>query len=272
MSFVFGLLLLLLVTVVALFPGIVTTLDPFSQDLRGRLQPPLWIDSEGVRHLLGTDPLGRDLLSRMVYGARVSLLVLFGVLPISAAIGISLGLMAGYYGGWVDDLVMRLVDVRLSLPFILVLLAIMAIIGPSLRNIIIILGLMQWVDYAKLARAETLSLRERQYVLAAHASGASDGRIILRHILPNIAPTMLVVATIEAPHLILTEASLSFLGLGVQPPTPSWGQMLSEARDYIYLSPWYGIFPGLAIALTVLATNMVGDALRDYLDPFLRRR
>jgi peptide/nickel transport system permease protein len=258
------------IVVIAIFPGIVSSQDPFLQNLREALQPPMSTDSKGIFHLLGTDPLGRDLLSRMALGARVSLIVLFGVLPISALVGVTLGLTAGYYGGWTDDIISRLIDVRLAIPFILVLLTVMAVVGPSLLNIILVLGAMQWVDYAKLARAEALSVRVRDFVLSARATGATDRRIIMRHILPNIVPTIIVIMTIEAPHLILTEAALSFLGLGVEPQTPSWGQMLSEARDYIYLSPWYGAFPGIAITLTVLAANLVGDTLRDYFDPFLK--
>ncbi|MFW6116335.1 MAG: ABC transporter permease [bacterium] len=271
-SMIFGLTVLLLVTMAGVFPQLLSPRDPYAQDLGGRLRPPGWVDEEGVRHLLGTDQLGRDLLSRLTYASRVSLLVVVGVLPISGLVGVSMGLVSGYFRGWVDDLIMRVVDVRLAIPLILVLLAVMAIVGPSLRNTILLLGMMQWVDYAKLCRAQILSVRERDFVVAARAVGGGHGWIIVRHILPNIASTIIVVSTIQAPAVILTEAALSFLGLGVQPPTASWGQMLSESREYLWLSPWLGAFPGLAITATVLAANLVGDSLRDHLDPFTRTR
>lgn len=270
LGFVIGLSILLVVAVTAAFPGALAPHDPELQNLRGRLQAPMWVSPEGTVHYLGTDQLGRDLLSRLIYGARVPLLVVFGVLPLSAGVGILLGMVSGYFGDWVDDVIMRLVDVRLALPFILVLLAIIAIVGPGLRNMILVLAALQWVDYTKLIRGEVLSIREREYILSAEAAGANDSRIISRHILPNILSTALVVASIEAPSLILTEAALSFLGLGVPPSVPSWGRMLSETKDYLWLSPWASAFPGLAITVTVLALNLIGDALRDYFDPHMR--
>ncbi len=265
-----GIAVVILLVLFAAFSPLVAPMDPIDYNPDYRLQPPGSRDGAGHVYLLGTDQLGRDVLSRLVYGSRISVLIMATVVPMSAMIGVTLGLVAGYYGGSVDNVIMRVVDIRLALPFILVLLAVMAILGPSLRNTILVLGLLGFSDYARFVRAETLSVRQLEFVTAAKASGASDFRLIVRHVLPNVLSTIIVIATLQIPHVIVTEASLSFLGLGIKPPTPSWGGMVGEGRQYIYTAWWLSSFPGLAIALTVLGGNLLGDRLRDVLDPKLR--
>jgi peptide/nickel transport system permease protein len=218
-------------------------------------------------HPLGQDKFGRDVLSRLIYGARVSLLVGTVTVAISLAVGACLGCAAGFWGGLIDELFLRVVDVFLAFPGILLALALMAVLGPSLSNVVIALSLTGWVGYARLARGQVLSLKERDFVAAARASGATDGRIIFRHILPNVAAPLSVQATFGLGAAITAEAALSFLGLGVQPPTPSWGSMLNEGRQFLLLAPHLTTFPGLAIMLTVLGFNFLGDGLNDWLDP-----
>lgn len=235
-------------------------------DFRARLKPPLTPD-----HLLGTDQLGRDVFDRMLLGARVSLTVGFVAVFLSAVIGIPIGMLAGYFGGWLDLVLMRLADVQLSFPFILLALTINAIIGLGLQNIIITLVIVGWVEYARIARGEILVTREREFVQAATLVGCSHARILVRHLLPNIVTPLIVIGTLQVARFIIAEASISFLGFGVQPPTPAWGSMVSEALDYIFAAWWLITFPGLALALVALAVNATGDWLRDTLDPRLRR-
>ncbi len=218
-------------------------------------------------HWLGTDELGRDVLTRIIYGARVSLKVGFVAVGIAAFIGTVAGLFAGYYGGWVDQLLMRFVDIMLCFPTFFLMLAVIALLEPSIWYIMIIIGLTGWMGVARLVRAEVLSLRERDFVLAARAIGASDLRIIFRHILPNALSPVIVTATLGVAGAILTESALSFLGIGVQPPIPSWGNMLTAGKDYLEFAWWLSLFPGLAILVTVIAYNLVGEGLRDALDP-----
>jgi len=244
--------------------------NPLVQDINQRLQPPLWVNAQGERYLLGTDQLGRDVLSRLIYGSRVSLLVAFTSVPLSALLGVLLGLISGYHLGFADEFLMRLVDIQLAIPFILLALAVMAVLGPSLPNLIIVLTVTTWVHYAKLVRGEVLSVRERDFVTAAFALGATHSRIILRHILPNILSTVIVLTTLNLPRMIIAEAGVSFLGLGIQPPTPSWGGMLSEGQEYVWTAWWLSTLAGLTISLTVLGANLLGDWLRDALDPRLR--
>jgi len=236
--------------------------NPQTQDLILRLQPPL---TEG--HLLGTDALGRDVLSRLIYGTRISLVVGFIAVVLSALIGIIVGLISGYFGGWVDTIFMRVVDAWLAFPFLLLAIAIVAVLGRGLNNIIIALVITGWVLYARLVRGETLSLREREFVLSARGLGANPLTIMFRHILPNCMAPILVVATLEIGIVIVTEASLSFLGLGVSAAEPSWGSMLADGRAYLTRAWWLATIPGLAIFAVVLAVNVLGDALRDALDP-----
>ncbi|MEA3465784.1 MAG: ABC transporter permease [Thermodesulfobacteriota bacterium] len=239
--------------------------DPGFVDISRQLQPP------NVTALLGTDDLGRDVFSRIAYGARISLLVGFVAVGIATAVGILFGAIAGYYGGWIDIVVMRFVDIMLCFPSFFLILAVIAFLEPSIWNIMIIIGLTGWMGVARLVRAEFLSLREREFVLAIRSLGASDSRIILRHILPNALSPVLVSAALGIAGAILTESALSFLGIGVQPPTPSWGNMLIAGKQTLGTAWWLSVFPGLAILLTVLGYNLLGEGLRDALDPRLKK-
>ena len=238
--------------------------DPGAIDIAARLQAP------GVGHWLGTDDLGRDVLTRILYGARISLLVGFVAVGIATTIGILIGAVAGYYGRWSDAVIMRFVDIMLCFPTFFLILAVIAFLEPSIWNIMAIIGLTGWMGVARLVRAEFLSLRERDFVLAARAIGASDARIIFRHILPSALSPVLVSATLGVAGAILTESALSFLGIGVQPPTPSWGNMLIVGKQTLGTAWWLSAFPGLAILLTVLGYNLLGEGIRDALDPRIR--
>ncbi|WP_053552321.1 ABC transporter permease [Desulfuromonas soudanensis] len=238
--------------------------DPGAINIAHRLQPP------SLAYPLGTDDLGRDVLARILYGARISLLVGFVAVGIATSIGIVLGALSGYYGGWVDGLTMRFVDIMLCFPSFFLILAVIAFLEPSIWNIMIIIGLTGWMGVARLVRAEFLSLRERDFVVAARALGASDGRLIFRHILPNALSPILVSATLGVAGAILTESALSFLGIGVQPPTPSWGNMLIAGKQTLGTAWWLSAFPGLAILVTVLGYNLLGEGIRDALDPRLK--
>jgi peptide/nickel transport system permease protein len=241
--------------------------DPIRNNLPDRLTPPMWVDGGSREHPLGTDALGRDVASRLVYGARVSLVVGFSAVVIAGALGVVVGLVAGYYGGRPDDLLMRLGDVQLAFPALLLAIAVLSVLGASLANVVLVLGVTGWVTYARIVRGETLSLKHRDFVEAARALGARDGDIVRRHILPNVLPPISVVATFSVARTIIAEASLSFLGLGIPPPAPSWGAMLDEGRNYLTTGWWLALFPGLAILAVVLGINLVGDWLRDALDP-----
>lgn len=238
--------------------------DPGAIDIAHRLQSP------SLAFPLGTDDLGRDVLVRILYGARISLLVGFVAVGIATFIGILLGAMAGYYGRWIDSLIMRFVDIMLCFPTFFLILAVIAFLKPSIWNIMIIIGLTSWMGVARLVRAEFLSLRERDFVLAAQAIGARDARIIFRHILPNALSPVLVSATLGVAGAILTESALSFLGIGVQPPTPSWGNMLIAGKQTLGTAWWLSVFPGLAILITVLGYNLLGEGIRDAMDPRIR--
>jgi peptide/nickel transport system permease protein len=266
----FGLAVVVFVVATAVAAPLLSPADPTEQRIGDRLKPPAWRDAEGRRHLLGTDHLGRDLLARVIFGARPALLVGVAAVLISGVLGMAAGLLAGYFGGRVDDVLMRLGDVQLAFPFILLAIAVIGVLGPSLPVIIVVIGVSSWVIYARVVRAAVLSLREQEFVHAAHALGGRDGRIIVRHILPNVVTPWLVVATLDMARVIVIESALSFLGLGVQPPTPTWGGMLADGRVYLTTSWWLATFPGLAILITVLGINLFGDGLRDTLDPRLR--
>jgi peptide/nickel transport system permease protein len=262
--------ILLLIVLVTLLAPWIAPHDPLSVNIRHRLGPPAWMEG-GVRaHLLGTDPVGRDLLSRMIYGGRVSLLVGVSAVILSATIGVLLGLAAGYFGTRIDWTIMTVVNVMLTFPFVLLALAVIAVLGPSLINMIAVLGVAGWPIYARVIRAETLALREREFVTAGRALGMSHLRLIFRQILPNLVSAIVVIATLQVAQVIVLESFLSFLGLGVQPPTPAWGNMLGEGRLYMLNSWWIATFPGLAIFLTTLAINLLGNALRDWLDPHMK--
>jgi peptide/nickel transport system permease protein len=262
--------LLLVVASAALAPQI-SPHDPLVVNIRHRLAPPAWMEGGSTQHLLGTDQVGRDLLSRMIFGGRVSLVVGVTAVLISATIGVLLGLGAGYFGGNSDWLIMTFVNVMLTFPFVLLALAVIAVLGPSLVNMIIVLGVAGWPIYARVVRAETLAMREREFVLAGRALGMSHVRLVFRQIIPNLVSVIVVIATLQVAQVIILESFLSFLGLGIQPPTPAWGNMLGEGRLYMLNSWWIATFPGLAIFVTTLAINLMGNALRDWLDPHMKQ-
>ncbi len=257
-----GLVLATAAVLAALAAPILAPHNPFIGDMTQGLRPP---GTPG--HPLGTDQLGRDTLSRVLYGARVALFIGLCTVLVTAIVGGLLGLLAGFFGGWSGQVLMRLCDVQLSFPFILLALTINAIVGLGLRNIIISLSAAGWVVYARVVRGEVLSVKQRDFVQAAAALGTSRARILFRHILPNVAPSIIIVASLQFSQFIVAEAAISFLGFGVQPPTPAWGSMLSESRDFLYVAWWLAAFPGAALALTALGVNLVGDWLRDVLDP-----
>ena len=259
-------LLLAAVVAVALLAPVVAPYDPNAQNLLARMRPPGAV-SRGVTYWLGSDEVGRDVLSRMIHGARASLLVAFGSVLLSGAVGTGLGMLAGTRRGWAEILIMRLVDVFLSIPAILLAIITVAVLGPSFGNVIVVLALTRWPRYARVAYGQTLSVATMPYVRLSAFMGASAPRILLRHVLPNIAGAVAVVATLEFGLMVLFEAGLSFLGLGVQPPTASWGAMMSTGKNYLATAWWIATFPGLALFLLVLAVNLVGAAVRDRLDP-----
>ena len=264
---------ILLAVAVAAFAGpAISPKDPNRQNIILRLQPPMTPDRQGVvQHVLGTDGLGRDVLSRLIYGARVSLLVGFVAVAIGGTLGTVLGMMAGVLGGRVDALIMRLADIQLAFPFILLAIMFLVVLGPGVLNLVLILGIGQWVTYARIARAQTLSQREKEYVEAARALGTRGASLLFKTILPNILAPLIVIASFNVASVILSEAALSFLGLGVPPTIPTWGGMLAESRDQLLAGRWWlAVYPGVAIALTVLSFNILGDWLRDFLDPRLR--
>ena len=263
---VLGIGVLLAEASVALLAPTLAPHAPLDQDTMWRLKPPFTVSGDG-RFMLGTDQLGRDVLSRILYGARISLLIGISAVAIAAPLGVAVGLVASYYGRVVDDLIMRVADVQLAFPFILLAVTMVAVLGPSLGNLIIVLGIAGWVPYARLSRSEVLTLKGREFIEAARSLGAGDARIITRHILPNVLTPVIVVGTFALANTIIVESTLSFLGLGVQPPDPTWGGMLSDSREYVTAAWWLWVFPGASILTTVLAINVVGDWLRDILDP-----
>jgi peptide/nickel transport system permease protein len=267
---VFGLSALLVIGGSAVFAPQLAPWDPAKQMLLKRLRPPMWQERGLSEHPLGTDHLGRDILSRILYGGRISLGVGLVAVTLAALIGVSFGLVAGFFGGRADALIMRIVDVFLAIPYILLAMGVVFALGPSLLNVILVMGATRWVQFARIVRADVLSLREREFVAGARARGNRSLRLLLRHVLPNALTPIIVVATLELAFMIIYESALSFLGLGVQPPTPTWGWMLADGRNYVATAWWLSTFPGLAIMLTVLAVNLLGDWLRDTLDPRLK--
>ena len=265
-ALVFGLILILSVAAPWIAPH-----NPNSQDLSLTLLPPAWSPDGDPRYLLGTDHFGRDIVSRLLYGANVSLRAASSAALFALVIGVLIGLIAGFYGGLVESLLMRVVDIFLAFPLILLALALAAILKPSLRSIILVMGLTGWMVYARVIRSAVVTIKTQEYVAAAVSIGASSTRIIFVHILPNIVAPALVLFTFGFAQFIIMESALSFLGLGVPPPTPTWGRMLNDGRDYLTIAPWIITFPGLSIMLAALCLNFVGDGLRDALDPRLRR-
>jgi ABC-type dipeptide/oligopeptide/nickel transport system permease subunit len=262
--------IMLLVVASAVCAPLIAPYSPLTVDIQHRLGPPAWMDGGARAHLLGTDQVGRDLLSRVIYGGRVSLIIGMAAVIVSSSIGVLLGLAAGYFAGRVDWTIMTVINVMLTFPFVLLALAVIAVLGPSLVNMIIVLGVADWPLYARVIRAETMAIREREFVMAGRALGMSHLRIVFRQILPNLVSVIVVIATLQVARVIILESFLSFLGLGVQPPTPAWGNMLGEGRVYMLNSWWIATFPGLAIFITTLAINLMGNALRDWLDPHMK--
>ena len=254
-----------------LFPGQIAPASPTDQDLAQRLRPPAWAETGVAAHLLGTDALGRDVYSRVVYGARTTFLVALVSSLIGGISGTALGLLAGYYGGALDEVVRKLVDMQLAFPYLLLAISVMAVAGRKLPVLVVVLALSSWPAFARIIRGEVLSLRERQFIEGARAIGCGDARILLAHVLPGVTASLCVVWSFDLARVVVLESSLSFLGLGVQPPTPSWGMDLSESRQFVQIAYWTVLFPGLAISLVVLAANLVGDWVRDALDPIVKR-
>jgi len=269
-ALVFGWMIIVGVGLSALFPTLLSPYDPNAQDLASRLLPPGGVDAGGGRHWLGTDWVGRDLLSRIAHGSRVSMSVAAFAVVVRVVLGSAVGMTSGFYGGLADTVFMRLADIQLALPFLLLAVAVAAVFGPSLLNVILVLGVTGWMAYGRLVRAQVLSLREKEFVEAARALGVADWQIITRHILPNVLGSVIALAAVDVPALILAESSLSFLGVGVPMTTPSWGGMVALGRNHLTTAWWVPVLPGLAIAVVVLGISLVGDWLRDELDPTLR--
>jgi peptide/nickel transport system permease protein len=262
--------ILIALALIAIFAELITPYNPEIGALGDRFRPPAWVAGGSDKHLLGTDHLGRDVLSRTLYGARVSLLVGFAAVAVGSVVGGALGILAGYRGGWTDSVVMTVADAQLAFPFVLLAIGIIGVLGPSFPTLVAVIGLSGWVDYARVLRSQVLVLRSREFVDAILALGGAVPRIVARHILPNVLSTLVVIATLQLARAIVLEATLSFLGLGIQPPTPSWGGMIQEGREYLDSAWWISIFPGCLLLLTSLVVSRSGDWLRDLLDPTLR--
>lgn len=263
--------MVILVILSAVAAPVIAPHDPNLQSLRLRLKPPIWQEGSEPGFWLGTDALGRDNLSRILFGARISLLIGVMSVLVQGTLGVTIGLLSGYYGGRIDTILMRIADVQQSIPFLILAVAVAAVLEASLINVILVLGVTGWVTYGRVVRGQVLSVRERQYVEAARAYGSGNGTIIFRHILPNVLPSITVIGTLTISTMILAEASLSFLGLGVPPSLTTWGGMVADGRSYVSTAWWVSVLPGLAIFFTVLSINVVGDKLREILDPTLRR-
>ena len=268
---IIGAVIVVTVVVVAITAPLIAPHDPTRLQLGRRLLPPFWLPGANPAHFLGTDQLGRDVLSRLIWGSRVSVIVGVSAVALSALIGVTLGLVSGFFGGWVDGLISRAIDSFMAIPFIVLALAVVSVLGASLPNLILVLGITGWVSFARVVRGEVMSVKERDYIAAVQSVGQRTPLILIRHILPNVAGSIIVLATLDVALTIISESSLSFLGLGVQPPTVTWGMMLSEGREHLATSWWLATFPGLAISVTVLGIIFLGDWLRDVLDPRLKK-
>lgn len=267
-----GFIIVLSVIIVAVFADVIAPHDPAQNNLGDMLKPPVWLDGGSSTYILGTDNLGRDMLSRIIFGTRVSLLVgVFSVI-LAGIIGVLVGILAGYYGGFIDNVLMRIVDSFLAIPSILFILVVLAVFEPSIMVLIVVIGFTNWVTYARVVRGEVLSIKEREYVKASKSIGTKNTTIMLKHIFPNIVSSFIVISTLSVATTIVLEASLSFLGLGIQPPTVSWGGMLTDGRNYLATNWWLATFPGIAITVTVLGIIFLGDWLRDVLDPRIKGR
>lgn len=268
----FGLTVIVLLVLMAILAPLIAPYDPAVQSVMTRLKPPFWIEGGSMAHLLGTDQLGRDVLSRVIFGARASLIVGTSVVACAGTFGVLLGLFAGYYGGRTDAIIMRLVDIQVAFPGLLLILLIMSVIGPGMVTMIVVLAFTNWMIYARLVRGIVLSIRQSAYVEAAEMTGAKPARVIFKHVLPNLSSPLLTLGILEFTNIVLAEAALSFLGLGIQPPATSWGLDVANGRDYIFVSWWLVTFPGLAIAVTVLAINLFANWLRVTTDPQEREK
>lgn len=262
-----GFVTLLLVILASVFAGQLSPYDPAKQNLLDKLMPPAWCEGGSASHLLGTDSLGRDVLTRCLYGARISLVVGVCSVAVAGVIGTVLGLLSGYYGGWIDSLIMRIADAFHAIPRILLAMVVLFVMGPSVFTLIMVIGVTNWVTYARMIRSEVLTIKEKEYIKASRTIGVTDREIILRHVLPNVAAQFIVVSTISVASSIIIEATMSFLGLGIQPPTVSWGVMLADGRNYLATNWWVCTFPGVAITVTVMGIMFLGNWLRDVLDP-----
>lgn len=262
-----GLVIVALVVAVSILAPWISPHNHVKQNIIQRLKPPAWIEAGSSEYLLGTDGLGRDVLSRIIYGSRVSLIVGLSAAFLSGAVGVFLGLVAGYFGGRWDAVISRVCDVQQAIPFLVLAIAVVAVLGPGLVNLVAVLAVTTWVNYFRVVRGEVLSVREEQYVWAARSVGCSGFRIVFRHVLPNVAASITVVATLLVANMMIFEASLSFLGLGVPPSVPTWGRIVSDGREYVTSAWWIAFFPGVAIFFTVMGVNLLGDWLRDALDP-----
>ena len=268
---VIPLLIIITLVIAGTFANWVAPQSPYTADLRSRLEGPFWHADGSMEHILGVDHLGRDVLSRVIHGASVSLIIALAVIVVSGTLGTLLGMLAGYYGKWIDDIVMRVVELMISIPLLLIAMMATVVFGSSLTLLIIVLALFSWPGFARQVRTEVLRLRTADYVLIAKISGASPARIFWKHLLPGVLNTVMVLATLLVGSVILTESILSFLGAGVPPPRPAWGSMVSEGRDFLVIAWWIIVFPGIAILITVLGFNFLGDWLRDHFDPRLRQ-
>ena len=264
---VFGLPLLLVILCAGIFGPLVTPSDPFEMNLSNQVLPPFWLEGGSYSFPLGTDQFGRDLFSRIIYGCRASLAVGIIAVLISAVIGVMIGLMSGFFRGIIDEILMTIIDVQMAFPFFLLALVISFLLGPSIQNTIVALGIAGWVTFARVTRGEVMTVKEREYVLAANSVGCSTFRILTKHILPQLLTPIIILSTLQIGRVIIVESGLSFLGMGIQPPIPTWGNMMSEGREYMLNAWWYSTFPGLAVTLAVLAFNITGDWLRDLFDP-----
>ena len=269
---VIGLGMVSFVLTVALLSPFLSPQDPLEQDLQARLKPPFWDEKTDPKYLMGTDPVGRDMLSRLIYGSRISLSVGFLTMSFSAMVGITLGILAGFYRGLLDAVISNCINIMMSFPYILLAISVMAATGPGYKNLVMVLGFTGWPIFARLVRAEVIELKNRDFVTAARALGGRNSGVILKHILPNLASSIIVLSTFELARMIIRESFLSFLGLGIQPPMASWGGMLAEGRSYMLNLWWLAAIPGSAIFFTTLGINLMGDGLRDWLDPHTRNR
>jgi peptide/nickel transport system permease protein len=267
-----GLVIVVAIGLIAVLAPLISPHDPLAQHLTDRLKPPVWLPGGSSTYLLGTDQTGRDLLSRIIWGSRTSLVIGLASVALGALIGVSSGLVAGYRGGWLDLVIGRLADIQQAIPFLILALAVIAVVGSSILNLIVVLGIGSWLYYFRVTRGEVLSVRQRPYIEAARAAGVGDRRILSRHVLPNIAGSIAVIVTLQIPQVILFTAALTFLGLGVPPPTPEWGALIYDGRDYLQTAWWLTVEPATILVVFVLGVNLLGDALRDELDPVRSRR